>query len=283
MPFRQINGAKLHYEVSGDGPETIVFSHGLLMSGAMFADQVAALAPGYRCICYDHRGQGRSEITDRGYDMDSLASDAAGLIEALDASPCHFVGLSMGGFVGMRLALSRPELLRSLVLMDTSADPEPNRKPYRRLAFVGRWLGFRPVVDRVMNIMFGRTFLDDPAKAASREHWRRHLLALDRRGTYRAAHGVIDREGVYDRLGQIATPTLILVGEEDVATVPEKSERLRDAITGAQLVRIPGAGHSSSIEQPERVTEAILGFLESLPSTPRQPDAGGTTVAAQNL
>lgn len=266
MPFQKVSGAKLHYEITGDGAETIVFSHGLLMSGAMFADQAAALAPDYRCICYDHRGQGQSEITEGGYDMDSLAVDAAELIEALDAAPCHFVGLSMGGFVGMRLALTRPELLRSLVLMDTSADPEPNRKPYRRLAFVGRWLGFRPVVDRVMKIMFGRTFLEDPAKAARREHWRRHLLSLDRRGTYRAAHGVIDRDGVYDRLGRIATPTLILVGEEDVATVPEKSERMRDAIPGARMIRIPGAGHSSSIEQPEGVTEAIRTFLGSLPA-----------------
>jgi pimeloyl-ACP methyl ester carboxylesterase len=268
MPYLQVNGAKLYYEVSGDGPETVVFSHGLLMSGGMFADQAAALASRYRCIRYDHRGQGRSEVTDSGYDMDALADDAAKLIEALDAAPCHFVGLSMGGFVGMRLALSRPELLRSLVLMDTSADPEPNRKPYRRLAFVGRWLGFRPVVDRVMNIMFGRSFLEDPARAAVREHWRQHLLSLDRRGTYRAAHGVIDRDGVYQRISGIATPTLIMVGEEDVATVPEKSERMQHVIPGARLVRIPGAGHSASIEQPERVTDAVRSFLESLPAGP---------------
>jgi 3-oxoadipate enol-lactonase len=263
MPTRVINGAQIHYEEAGSGPETIVFSHGLLMSGEMFSEQMQALSSRYRCISYDHRGQGRSEVTPSGYDMDSLAADAAALIRELGAAPCHFAGLSMGGFVGMRLAIRHPDLLRSLILMDTSADPEPeqNRGPYRRLAFVGRWFGFRPVVKPVMNIMFGRTFLADPTKKAIREKWRNHLLQLPRIGTYRAAHGVIDRQGVYDQLGRIDTPTLVLVGDEDVATVPAKAERMHQAIAGSKLVIVPGAGHSASIEQPALVTKAIEDFL----------------------
>lgn len=266
MPSIRVNGARIHYEEAGSGSETIVFSHGLLMNGTMFADQVGALSEGYRCIAYDHRGQARSEITASGYDMDTLAADAAALIRELNAAPCHFVGLSMGGFVGMRLGIRHPELLRSLVLMDTSADPEPeqNRAPYKRMAFVGRWLGFRPVIGRLMPIMFGQTFLNDPARASVREHWRQHLMALDRRGTSRAAHGVIDREGVHDQLGRITTPTLVLVGDEDVATVPAKAERMHAAIAGSQLAVIPGAGHSASIEQPAAVTAALESFLHQL-------------------
>lgn len=260
----QINGARLYYEETGSGPETIVFSHGLLMNGEMFGDQVEALSKRYRCIAYDHRGQARSEITRSGYDMDTLTDDAAMLIRELGAAPCHFVGLSMGGFVGMRLAIRHPQLLRSLVLMDTSADPEPeqNRGPYRKLAFIGRWLGFRPVAGKLMNIMFSQSFLNDPAKAKTRERWRQHLLHLNRSGTSRAAHGVIDREGVYEQLDRIQTPTLVLVGEEDVATVPAKSERIHAAITGSELVVVPRAGHSASIEQPEAVTRAIQAFLD---------------------
>jgi len=266
MPTRTINGARIHYDDVGTGPETIVFSHGLLMSGEMFEAQVQALSGRYRCISYDHRGQARSEVTESGYDMDSLTSDAAALIRELDAAPCHFAGLSMGGFVGMRLAIRHPELLKSLILMDTSADPEPeqNKGPYRRLALIGRWLGFRPVIKPLMNIMFGQTFLADPKMARVRAKWRNHLLGLDRKGTNHAAHGVIDRQGVYDQLGHIGTPTLILVGDEDVATVPAKAERMHQAITGSTLVVVPGAGHSASIEQPELVTGAIGNFLESL-------------------
>ena len=263
MPTRPINGAQIYYEDVGTGPETIVFSHGLLMSGAMFDAQVQALSQRYRCISYDHRGQARSEVTETGYDMDSLTDDAAALIRELAAVPCHFVGLSMGGFVGMRLAIRHPDLLKSLTLMDTSADPEPeqNRGPYRRLAFIGRWFGFRPVMKPLMKIMFGQTFLADPRLAEVRARWRSHLLQLDKVGTSRAAHGVIDRDGVYDHLGRIDTPTLVLVGDEDVATVPAKAERMHQAITGSKLVVIPGAGHSSSIEQPALVTRAIEDFL----------------------
>ena len=95
------------------------------MDHTMFAAQQAAFASRYRVIAYDHRGQGNSPEANSGYDMDTVAEDAAALIDALKASPCHFAGLSMGGFVGMRLAARRPELLRTLTLMNTGAVREP--------------------------------------------------------------------------------------------------------------------------------------------------------------
>ncbi len=95
MPFLTINGARLHYDDEGDGPQTIIFSHGLLFSGKMFAAQVAALKDRYRCITFDHRGQGQSEVTESEYDIDALTGDAAQLIEKLEIAPYHFVGLSM--------------------------------------------------------------------------------------------------------------------------------------------------------------------------------------------
>lgn len=267
MPSLDVNGARLHYEIVGSGTETIVFSHGLLMSGEMFRQQAEALGRHYRCILYDHRGQGRSEVTDGGYDMDTLAEDAVALIDQLDAAPCHFVGLSMGGFVGLRLAIRHPQLLRSLVLMDTSADPEPRRFKYSLMAWFGRWFGFRLLVKPVMRLMFGRSFLRDPGKVDARAGWRRHLLALDRIGAYRAARGVIDRESVYDALGAITVPTLVLVGDEDVATVPALAERIRAAIPHARLVVIPHAGHTTAVEQPEAVNTVIGEFF-------RHPDPG---------
>src|SRR5215470_9518243 len=146
MPSISVNGGSVWYDERGSGPETIVFSHGLLWSGGMFDAEVAHLSPRYRCIAYDHRGQGRSPPSPGPYDMETLAEDAAALIGALDAAPCHFVGLSMGGFVGMRLALRRPALLRSLVLVDTAADAEPraNVPKYRAMSLVARLLGYRP-------------------------------------------------------------------------------------------------------------------------------------------
>lgn len=263
MPYLNINGADIYYEEAGSGEETIVFSHGLLMSGAMFSEQVRALSDRYRCITYDHRGQGKSAITDTGYDMDSLTEDAASLVRQLGCAPCHFAGLSMGGFVGLRLAIRHPELLKSLVLLDTTADAEPeeNKGPYRRLAFVGRWISFRLVIKPLMKIMFGQSFLENPQRSADVQKWKAHLLGLNRVGTSRAAHGVIDRNGVYEQLCAINIPTLIIVGQEDVATPPGKSERMRDAIQGARLEILPRGGHSSTIEEPEAVTRVLESFL----------------------
>jgi 3-oxoadipate enol-lactonase len=262
MPTIRVNGVDLYYESAGAGPETVVLSHGLLMSADMFREQVRHLSPRYRVVAYDHRGQGRSEVTAGGYDMDTLAADAAALVEALGLAPCHFGGLSMGGFVAMRLAARRPELLRSCILIETSADPEPseNVPRYRMLNWAVRLLGARAVVDKVLPILFGRSFLTDPSRAGLRAEWRSRLGAL-RRSIHRPVTGVIDRRGVYQELATVSLPTLILVGEEDVATTPAKAERIQGAIRGSRLVRIPRAGHSSTIENPEAVNAALDQFL----------------------
>jgi 3-oxoadipate enol-lactonase len=263
MPKMRVNGAELYYEDQGSGPQTIVFAHGLLWSCRMFDAQVAALQDRYRCVSFDFRGQGQSEVTKDGYSMDTLYEDAATLIEALNLAPCHFVGLSMGGFIGMRLAARRPELLRSLILMETSADPEPtaNIPRYRQLGMVARYIGLGPVAGRVMPIMFGRTFMTDPQRAAERDLWRKRMAGNDRKGILRALTGVIERKPIYDELDRVTLPTLILIGDEDVATVPAKSQRIHEAIASSRLVPIPHAGHTSSVEQPRAVTAAIEGFL----------------------
>ena len=266
MPAVTVNGVNLYYQEQGVGPETILFAHSLLWSGRMFDAQVAALQDRYRCIRFDFRGQGRSEITDTGYDMDTLTEDAAALIQALDCKPCHFLGLSMGGFVGLRLAIRQPQLLKSLLLLNTTADPEPkeNIGRFRSMNFIARWLGIRWVAGRVMPIMFGQKFLTDPGRNEERSYWRQRLLANHKIGISRAVAGVFRRQGVTDQLNRITVPTLIIAGDQDVATEPVKSERMQQRIRGSKLVVIPGAGHSSTIEQPGTVNRALQDFLNSL-------------------
>lgn len=263
MPYQTINGAKYYYEEHGYGNETIVFSHGLLWSGEMFVHQVKALKERYRVITYDHRGQGRTEVTANSYDMDTLTEDARELIVTLEANPCHFVGLSMGGFVGQRLAIRHPELLKSLVLIETSADTEPpdNIPRYKLLGWIARYVSLKLVSGRVMPIMFGKTFMRDPSRSFERREWQKRMESNDKVGIYRALQGVIERDSVYEQLGAISLPTLVIIGEEDVAIVPEKAKRIHEAIPTSELVMIPAAGHTSSIEQPQKVTEAIQDFL----------------------
>jgi 3-oxoadipate enol-lactonase len=265
-----VNGTELYYEDTGGSGEPVLFSHGLLWNTSLFAPQVAALKDRYRCIAYDHRGQGRSadgEGSEIG--MDLLTDDAVALVAALGLQGVHFVGLSMGGFVGMRMASRFPQLVRSLILCETSADPEPadNVPKYRKLNFVARWLGLRFVSARVMPILFGRTSLTDTSRAADSDAWRKQLEG-NRRSIWRAVNGVINRPGVFDELGRITAPTLVIVGDEDVATIPAKAERIAGAIANARLVRIAKAGHSSTVEQPLAVNAAIREFLGSLQQPP---------------
>ena len=266
MPTLGVDGVELHYEERGSGP-AVVFSHGLLWSGAMFDAQAAALSSRFRCIRYDHRGQGRSSTSPVPYDMERLTADAATLIEKLGAAPCHFVGLSMGGFVGMRLAARRPELLRTLTLVESAADGEPrwNVPKYRAMALVARAVGFRPLAGPVMKIMFGRTFLRDPARAALRDEMRAKLVALDPPRTEAALDAVIRRRPVLDDAARIATPTQVLHGDEDRAIVMARAQKTAQAIPGARLVVIPRAGHTSSVEEPDAITRALDAFFAAHP------------------
>lgn len=265
--YVSVRGTRLWVEDTGGPGEPVFFSHGLLWSTRMFDPQVAALRGRYRCVAWDHRGQGRSDDDPgRAVSIEEVTADAIALLEARGGGPVHLVGLSMGGFVAMRIAARRPELVRSLVLLETSAEAEPdeNVPRYRLLAFLAKWVGLRPVARPVMKIMFSRSFLTDPARSADVAQWRRQLLA-NRRSIVKAVSGVIERAPVASELSGVRAPTLVVVGEEDVATVPAKAERIAAAIPGARLVRIPRAGHTSTIEEPAAVTGALSAFLDALP------------------
>lgn len=272
MTLVPLNGTALWVEDSGTGPP-VVLSHGLLWSTRLFDPQVVALRARYRCVAYDHRGQGRSADDAAGaIDLETCYADAVALLEALALGPVHWVGLSMGGFVGMRLAARRPDLVRSLALLETTAAAEaPAAAPrYRRLALAARLLGVRAVAGRVMPIMFGRTFLTDPARAEERAEWRTRL-AGNRRAIWRAVLGVVERAPLADvELARITAPTLVVVGDEDVATPPAHAEHLAACIPGARLAVVGGAGHSCTVEQPARVNALLADFLDEVEAAARQ-------------
>src|SRR5262249_49737778 len=90
-------------------------------------------------------------------------------------------------------------------------------------------------------------------------------IMMRRKDIWRAVNGVVDRAPIHGELGRIRAPTLVVVGEEDMATVPEKSERIAAAIAGARLGRLPRGGHSSTVEEPAAATAAIEDFLATLP------------------
>src|ERR1700735_2611987 len=124
MPFAEVNGQRLYYEdTGGDGP-VIAFSHGLFMDETMFDPQVAALRSRYRCIAWDERGHGQTGDATEPFTYWDSADDLAALLESLGVERAVLAGMSQGGFLSLRAALTHPGVVRGLILIDTQAGPE---------------------------------------------------------------------------------------------------------------------------------------------------------------
>ncbi|AKJ28592.1 alpha/beta fold hydrolase [Caldimonas brevitalea] len=262
MPTLHVNGIDLHYEDQGprDAP-ALVLSHSLFFDHRMFQHQALELGQRLRVVRYDDRDQGRSGRSAlASVDMDTLADDAAALIEALGLQGCHFAGNSMGGFVALRLAARRPELLRGCIVMGSSGEAEHRLDEFGSLVEAIRTEGTEPFIDSLMYIMFGDSFVADPARAQEREFWRRHMMGLGP-DIARAAHGVIHRAGVLDELGDCPVPLLVIAGEQDHAYEVELSRHIAAAAPRAELVVVPHAGHSVALEQPGVVNARIEAFV----------------------
>jgi pimeloyl-ACP methyl ester carboxylesterase len=263
MPTIMVNDASLFYRDEGAGDEVVVFSHSYLASHQHFDAQIEALKDRFRVIAYDHRGHGQSSVQGPAT-MEHIYRDGLGLLDALDIASCHWVGLSTGGFVGMRLAIREPHRLKSLVLCDTSADREPLLTRTRHTVSFGilRVLGYKPVMGIVMRAMFGPSFLADPDREAERELWQKRFESNDIPAMIRFGMGIFARKSVYEQLSEVELPTLVVVGDEDSATPPAKAERIARRIKGARLEVIARAGHLSTVVQPELVTTVLTEFLE---------------------
>jgi 3-oxoadipate enol-lactonase len=213
----------------------------------------------------DWCGQGDSAATSGGYDMESLTADAVALIRELGAAPMHWVGLSMGGFVGQRIAARHGELLRSLTLLNTSAAAEEPGKAseYKRLALFQRLFGIKPIAGTVKSHLFGPAFLADPASKVLVDEWARRLGRSDRAAIRKAVLGVADREPVDGELSEIDVPTLVVA-----PPTTGRRHRFTRSVSPpgyrARLGIVADCGHTSTLERPEIITGLLGAFLAAV-------------------
>ncbi|MET1133051.1 MAG: alpha/beta hydrolase [Aeromicrobium sp.] len=262
MPTIDVNGTTLYYEDDGprDAP-VLLMSASMFFDARMFQAQADQFADRYRVVRYDHRGQGRSARAPRDQlDYDTHTADVVALIDALDLAPVVFVGNSMGGFIGLRLAARHPELLRSAVVMGTSADVEEQADEMDQLVEVLAEHGMEPVLDGVLQFMMGTTTLTDPSRAEVLAGVRELLLS---RGPEYAdsAWNIAHRPGVLDELGDIAVPLVVVAGTEDATYPPAKSEQIVAGVPHAELIRMENTGHVHALENPEAVNEVLERHL----------------------
>jgi 3-oxoadipate enol-lactonase len=255
------NGIHMHYTLNGPASAPVVtLSHSLATNLAMWEPQLSALAARYRVLRYDTRGHGGTDAPSGPYSLDQLAEDAVALVRALDIETTHFVGLSMGGMIGQVLALTRPEMLRSLILCDTSSRvPSEAMSVWDDRIRVAGSQGMEPHVEPTIGRWFTPPFA--AKNPAIIESVRAMIRQTAPQGYVGCCHAIKALD-LTDRLSAIAVRTLIVVGEDDLGTPVAASRAIHERIRGSEFAILTSASHLSNIEQAEAFTKTLLDFLE---------------------
>ncbi|HEU5419066.1 MAG TPA: alpha/beta fold hydrolase [Streptosporangiaceae bacterium] len=262
MPLATINDLTVHYKLEGAGEETIVCVNGLADDLETWAFQMDALTgAGYRVLRFDNRGVGATSKPAGPYSSRMLADDAKALVDHLGITDFHLMGVSMGGMIAQEYALAYPGDLRSLTLGCTYAAPGPFcSRMFAMWADMAPVLGVPFVMRDVALWAFTVPFFEQrPADAAEFEQAMKYLDQPVH--AYLAQLAVIIDHDTTSRLGEIAAPTLVLAGEQDILIPVALSRRLHEGIAGSEFATTPG-GHACLWEHPAEFNEAFLAFVK---------------------
>ena len=263
MAFADVNGQKIHFtDTGGDGPP-IIFSHGFMMSGEMFAPQVEALRGGHRVITWDERGFGHTEFDGAPFTYWDAAHDCLGLLDHLGIERAVLGGMSQGGFLSIRAALAHPDRVRALVLIDSCADVDD---PETIEGYHGMLAGFTsgdPATQQAVAEGVSGLILGDEALAA--EWIPRWFANLEKHDLNLAGNALLSRDDVQPRAGEITCPVLAIHGSDDQAISVDRARLFTDAVADSRgVVVVDGAAHAPNMSHPDIVNGALASFLQSL-------------------
>jgi 3-oxoadipate enol-lactonase len=249
---------KLAHRIDGSRAKpALVLASSLGTTWELWDPQLPSLAHDFQIVRFDHPGHGRSPVPDRPVTVESVADDVVELLDVLELGRVSFCGLSLGGMVGMALALQAPERLDRLVLCCTAAHLGPAEGWHERSRVV-RTKGMSAISEAVLGRWFTEPFREERLEAVAR--YREMLEGITAEG-YAACCEAIARWDARSDVSAIRTPTLVLSGEDDVATPPEDGAFLAAAIPRAELTVLPECAHLANVEQPTLFTRALLGHL----------------------
>jgi len=253
-----INDAELHYEEHGSGSRAIVFVHGFFSSSRIWRDSYLSRVPSaYRAYALDMRGHGQSRRATEGCNLVQLADDVYRWSQWMGLDRFDYVGVSMGGGVGVQLVLEHPEVLRSLVLMNTVTGLGPVA-PRLAAALLPLLAGQRWLLKRMLRSGFTRTPPDETMRLLLDD------ALLVSRPTCEEWFHPSNRMRNLDRLHDVRVPTLVMIGGNDHVLPVDRQHRLADVLPAAEKVVFDEAGHMMVLEIPEMVLGAVGGFLERL-------------------
>jgi pimeloyl-ACP methyl ester carboxylesterase len=258
-----VNGIEVAYERRGSGPP-LVFAHGAAEDGRVWRPQLDALADEFTVVAWDEPGAGRSSDVPASFGLADYADCLAAVVESLGLGPAHVAGLSWGGTVVLELYRRRPDLVTTLILVDTYAGWKgslPEEEVRARVAGTQKTLAAPPEeFDPTPPGLFAGgppvefvPLLEAMSADVRPESLRTQLL-------------VMAEADQRDLLPFVAVPALLIWGEHDARSPMSVAREFERAIPDAELVVLPGAGHLSNLERPELFNEAVREFCRAHPS-----------------
>ncbi|NTX50682.1 alpha/beta fold hydrolase [Myxococcus sp. CA039A] len=271
MSTLQLEGFTLHYEESGQGIPVLLL-HGLGSSGVDWELVTPRLVNGYRLVVPDARGHGRSGRPAGAYGVPLFARDVAALCDALGLKQVHVIGLSMGGMMGFQLAVDRPDLVRSLVIVNSG--PELVARTVRRkFDFALRLTLLRFLGPKALAKVLAPKLFPKPEQESLRQRAIATFSANDPDAYLRATRGLLGWS-VMARLKDVTCPVLVLHSERDYTPLSAKQAYV-DLLPQARLHVLADSGHAAPLDQPGPLTDAVEDFLRAVDS-----DAPGTSLGA---
>lgn len=261
MQFINLNGVTLHYQTIGaEGKPALVFSNSLGTDFRIWRDLIVRLAGDFSILVYDKRGHGLSDAPPAPYRMEDHVDDLAALLDYLSIGSAIICGLSVGGMIAQGLALSRPDLVRALILCDTAHKIGNDALWNERIAAVEKG-GIAAISDGILQRWFSAAYRSpgNPDFAG----YRNMLVRTPREGYLGTCHALRDAD-FSGRIGALRVPVLCVVGSEDGSTPPALVGDLAKRIPGAAFETIEGAGHLPCIEKPDVLHDIVRSFLKKV-------------------
>ena len=255
-----INGINLSYTDQGEGVP-LVFIHAFPLSSAMWEPQIKQFSQNYRVVAIDLRGHGESDASLWYFTLDDYAKDIHALLTHINIKEATFIGLSMGGYTLFSLYRKFPELVKAMVLADTRAQADSEEAKAGRFAMVQA--AFQNGPQAIAEMMIPKILASSTIQHRKDIVDRIQTIILNNQssGIIVDLMAMAQRPDSTTLLSQISCPTLIIVGEHDVATPPAEAQYMKDRIQDAKLVTIPQAGHMSNLEQSDAFNRALSEFL----------------------
>lgn len=262
MPFTKSNGINLHYQERGAG-DPLLLIMGITADHTVWEPHVLAWEKNFRCILPDNRGVGLTDKPSGDYTTAQMADDLAGLLDHLGLDKIRVVGVSMGGAIALQLALRHPDKVSAMVLMC----------PWARCDAMAKGI-FEHMVDckarftpeefslYIHLLIFSKSTWDNPKKRAELEEGRKADPPFPQplHGLAGQAAACIN-QNVYDDLGKIKTPTLILGGEADIFTPPWMGKEIAEAMPNAEIYLYEDLGHAFHFENIEDFNARVEKWL----------------------